>query len=228
MVVVTGSNHIYKKILNLCIRSIKKLEYRYVVYDLGNLKYGKNFFVDNESFQKYGFYCKPFDFYHSTCLHKPKLILDALNSKQENLIYIDSDVMLQKKIDDVFYEDFDIAVTVRRSCENENEPVVENKKIMGSINAGVIFIKPTKASFDFILKWIVLTESLQNDQWALNEMISNVKRNCVVVINGVRILCLETDCYNFYYFNEAISKNTKIIHYKNKQFNQLLKHNLVI
>lgn len=228
MIVVTGANHLFKKTIKYCIRSVEKLGYEILVYDLGNLNYGKNFFIDDYFFQNYGYYSKIATSYFSTCLHKPKIILDALESTQKNILYIDSDAFIISKLDYVFDFEFDIAVTLRRTSEIDKEPFEDHKKIMGKINAGIIFLKNNMNTTKFVHKWISLTEKLKNDQLALNILLTGIQINEVMNINEIKVLGLKTDEYNFYYFNEPINPSVKILHYKNGQHKYYSKHNLVI
>ena len=114
-------------------------------------------------------------------------------------------------------DDYDVGVTLRKYSEMEGEWYEEHFEIVKYVNAGVIFFNPTQATFEFLDKWEQMTVEVGNDQRALNKLTSPEacpKPYSVVVMNGIRIKYFPCEQYNYYYFDEGMEPNIKIMHFK--------------
>lgn len=216
MIILTAANYKFTKIINLFVKHTNRLNYETLIYDLGKLGYGKNYNIQNEFFQEKGYYCQIKNTWKTKAIHKPKIILDALKTYKQKIAYLDADAILYKRIDEIEEQEFDVGFTIRRESELIDEPLEHHKFVMGNINAGVIFFNYNTTSLDFLFEWIKLCETEKNDQLALNLLLNiNLPRNGITNYKNINILTVPTDIYNFYYFEENYTNNTKIIHYKN-------------
>ena len=178
------------------IEKINDLDYPVIVYDLGGLEKGEKFDGRVSSIP------------HQTIPSKPNLILNALSKipKDEFLVWLDADTLIFGNVEEIIGE-YDIGVTVRKK---------KSKKIQEAwINAGVIFIKHTAASINFIESWKRLTKYRGGDQWALNEIcnLDNSSLNELVERESTAIKKFPCEIYNNFYFNQDQSM-AKILHYK--------------
>lgn len=216
MIILTAANKKFKKIVELSIKNTIKLNYKPVIYDLGNLGYGKPYIVKSQTFQKDGFYCHINNTWKSKAIHKPQIIFDALLEYKKTIVYLDAGAVPYQHLNEIKEKDFDIGLTIRRESEFLNEPVEDHRFVMGKINAGVMFFKYTQQTIKFLSKWIRMSETHKNDQLALNIILNlDFQRNHLISYNELKILTVPTDIYNFYYFKEVCPSNVKIIHYKN-------------
>lgn len=189
--IITAANHQFKFHIQQFIIHCNQLNYEYEIYDLGKLNIGRYFPVKNKLFQEQGYYNHVNNRWKTKALHKPGIIKNALSFT--NLTYMDSDAFPIARFDEVFDHDFDLGVTIRP----------EEGSILGKINAGVIFVKPS--AINLIDEWIELTEILGNDQLALNKIYQSKKYN---------IKEFPTSIYNYYYFPDVPNKDVKIVHFK--------------
>lgn len=182
MQIITASNKQFEPIYNNLKSSLEKLKLKHEVYDLGDLGFGIPFFEDNNLFQKAGYYNIIANHYKSRSLFKPRVVKDALERFNDDVVWLDSDTQVLKKFD--ISGDYDIGVAEREFSQSETLPNVF-KMMQGKHNAGVIFFKNTKATREFVDKWCELvvvgveTERgvIRNDQLALNNLLKffNVK-----------------------------------------------------
>lgn len=178
------------------IKKINNLNYPILIYNLGGLNKGKKFNAQIS--------LTPY----KTIPSKPDLILKALCEipKDDFLIWLDADTLIFDNVDEIIAE-YDIGVTVRKK---------KSKKIQEAwINAGVIFVKHTAASINFIESWKKLTKYRGGDQWALNEIcnLDNNSLNELVKRESTVIKKFSCEIYNNFYFNQDQSM-AKILHYK--------------
>lgn len=211
MRLVTAGNAKFSNFIRESVEIANNLNYPYQVYDLGGLGFGKQSVVENKTFQIHGYY-STLSTWKTKALHKPDIILDALD---ENLIvYLDGDARVVQNIDELEKIPYDLGVTVRKKGELEQEILPHHRKIMGQINAGVMFIR--SSAKPFLEKWKEKTKELQNDQFALNALLNPSGKHLKeeFIIDGLKIKTFPTEIYNFYYFPENKEK-AKILHYKN-------------
>ncbi len=217
MLIVTAGNHKYKGWLRKFKANTDARGYKCVIYDLGGLGFGEKHEVNDESFQKFGFYNKVLPTWKTRALHKPSIVRRALEHN-DFTIYVDADTSIVGSLDEV-PGDYDVGITVRRPGELQLEPLPLHRTIMGCINAGVMFFNNTQATRDFVERWANKTMEVQNDQAALNELVNprkkTLKADEKLTVHDVRFKTFTSMIYNFYYFPDQPPANVKIMHYKN-------------
>jgi hypothetical protein len=158
-----------------------------------------------------------------------KIILSRLIAQIEylkkyahgDLLFLDYDIIVNANLDHVFRQDFDIAVTYR-----------ESKKGM-PINGGMLFVsgrrKERSLAFLERVHAIYMDAYAQHDVWwgdqlALRDAlkVKDFTANTVVDVDGVRVLILSCDEYNYYPAESYRSilfelKNKKVLHFKDMQ-----------
>lgn len=207
MTIVTAANKKLKKIININIIQIRKFGYKYFIYDLGGLGFGKAFKVDDSSFER-----SPIP----TINWKPRLLLDAFEKINDFIVWLDADAILYGSIDEVQNNEYDFGVTLRRQNEIGK---TKYPHITGYLNAGVIFINHTRGAKKLLKDWVYLVNITKSDQEALNMLVGEVcdwkKYNIVIKKDETRIKIFKTDNYNYFYFNEKPDpKKNKILHFK--------------
>ena len=189
-----------------------------VVYDLGQLGIGEKYVVEDESFQKRGYYSKEsLKGYKSKSLFKPDIVQACVEKYDDLVAYLDGDALLCDSIDEIDTEDYDVGVTLRKKEETESEWNQKHFEVVKYVNAGVIFFRPTQTTKDFIKIWKTTTENVGNDQMALNQLTCPnfyPEPYSIHVINRVRVKFFPCEKYNFYYFNSGYKENIKIMHFK--------------
>jgi hypothetical protein len=179
-------------------RTTEALGYPTVIYDLGDLGFGKKFDgrVSNIPLQ--------------TIPCKPALMLDALQDIPQDhyLVYLDADAIMQTRIDEIC-EDYDIGVTLRA------KPAPDPR--VSAINAGIVFVRNTAQAKQFLQVWAQRADELNGDQWALNTLTELTRDDMdqTVMRGDTRIRCFPCMIYNNFYFKGDQSQ-AKIIHYKSK------------
>jgi hypothetical protein len=196
---ILAANGLHKEFATQCVKSLDALGYKWTMFDLGGLGFGQLFPIQDKTFLSHGHYQTCFKRRPSRALHKPQIIADFLDSQfpDDNnalVVYLDTDTIIRQRIDEII-GDYDIGVTVRRSNEWELE---------GRINAGVLFLRSTVKTRNFVRQWIAETQHLGNDQEALNSLLP--KQSCTIAE-------FPTDIYNWYYFPNP-PPTAKILHYK--------------
>jgi len=195
--IVTAADKKLNFFFNQSYKSISNFYKNILIYDLGGLGIGKKIPLDTSYTANQKFPKKPF------------IILDALKRTNEGdfLVWLDCDTILLDKIDSVFSSNFDIGVTIRKS---------KSKKPQESwINSGVIFLKNNEKTTKLVKDWLSVSQKLNGDQYALNDMITLSKPQPFeqVSINDVFIKLYPCEVYNNFYFNQDQSM-AKILHYK--------------
>lgn len=207
----------FRSIIIGTMENASKYGYRTEVYDLGKLGIGEPYNIEDETFRTKGYFTEISGGYRSKSLFKPDIVKHCLEKHREFTVYLDGDALLCDRIDEVATNDYDIGVTLRRFSEIENEWHKENIDIVKYVNAGVIFFNPTEATSRFVDLWMKTTVEVKNDQKALNQLVCPdhyPETDSIHTLNGVRIKYFSGDQYNFYYFDESLSRNIKILHFK--------------
>ncbi len=208
----------FRDVISHTVRQAHRYGYTPAVYDLGSLGMGEPFAVEDRSFMETGYYAKePKAGYKSRSLFKPRLVKHCLSQHKKFTVYLDGDATLYGPIDEVQDDDYDIGVTLRKASDMTGKWYEEFSEIAGFVNAGVIFFHPTPATFEFIDKWEAATEKMGNDQAALNRLACPAtcpRAGSILSINGVRVKYFPCERYNFYYFEDGLAPNIKIMHFK--------------
>ena len=232
MIILTGANNdkakndqgelykyfSFKGVIKASMEQAGRCGYKTVVYDLGNLGMGEPYIVEDKTFAKKGFYEKEvMSGYKSKSLFKPAIVKLSMERHDDIVVYLDGDAQLNGCIDEVDTDDYDIGVTLRDSSELESGWHQAHIDIVKFINAGVIFFRPTSVTNAFVDTWKNLTDEIGNDQMALNKLTcpeEYPKAWSVQTIDGVRIKYFPCKQYNFYYFEDGLVPDIKIMHFK--------------
>jgi len=205
--IIVAANENFRAMAEFAIKKIKEFGYTPLVYDLGELGFGKAFQVTEEEVMgRYlnGVVMGGF---------KPRLILDVLKNNRGCIAWVDTDAFIVKPF--VLTDDYDVGVTMRRQSERGGTLFTD---ITGYLNAGVLFFNDTEGARSFVHEWEEKTIELRSDQHALNELVREVtdltEYNKIFVRDGVRIKILECDEYNYYHLKEGVSDKAKILHFK--------------
>lgn len=208
----------FRGVINETIKKAKEYGYKIDVYDLGSLGIGKKFHIKDETFVTKGYYKEePKKGYKSKSLFKPKMMMLCMEKYNDLMVYLDGDAQLCGNIDAIEGDDYDIGVTLRGPSELESEWHKEHIDIVKYVNAGVIFCNHTPATKKFLDIWQKRTEEAGNDQMALNQLTCPdyyPEVYSVLTIDGVRIKYFPGELYNYYYFNQGLVPNIKIMHFK--------------
>lgn len=195
---VSAANKKFETYLLRLKQDLKKLDYNFIIYNLGGLDFGIPFNgkVGKTSYQ--------------TIPCKPEIIEKALISVEDNsfVVWLDADTIINSRIDEII-DDYDIGVTVRKVKNKETEDI--------PINAGVLFFQKTKNTMKFIDVWKQKSYEFGGDQIPLNELCnSNISdTNQIVVQDNLKIKAFPCDIYNNFYF-EKDQSHAKIVHFKSK------------
>lgn len=208
----------FRSVIEQTVKKARECGYTPVVYDLGALGIGEPFHVEDETFNKKGYYAVEVQAgYKSRSLFKPEVVKYCLSKHHDLLVYLDGDAQLMDRIDEIKGDDFDIGVTLRKPVEFKEEWHQRLFEIAKFVNAGVIFFNPTQATFDFIARWEKCTNEVGNDQKALNQLVCTdhcPEAYSIERINGVRVKYFPCEQYNYYYFDEGLVPGIKIMHFK--------------
>ena len=189
----------FKKYVEKSVEYSTKLGYNTLVYDLGGLGFGEKF--DARVTAKVG----------AKIPSKPNIIKQALNNIKENdvVAWIDADALIQNRFDEIADIDFDIGVTVRQPKSKENSL---------PINAGVVFVRKTSQSLEFVDKWVKLCETGVSDQQELNKLaqVTTQDLDTTVIRDKTKIHVFPCNIYNNFYFSKKDVPHAKIKHYKSK------------
>lgn len=104
------------------------------------------------------------------------------------LVLLDIDCLIVRDLDDIFKEDFDIGITVDKRKK-------ETKQI-NNVSSGVLFLKPSKESCNFIENWVAwqrLSQDKSRDQISLSRLIISETKN-----NNIKIKRFDENLYNSY------------------------------
>ncbi len=143
--------------------------------------------------------------------HKPRCIKHFLEHNEQDVLYIDADVVVLEQILHSEFTGGDIAVTPRHPKELRSK----NPFVNGTLNAGVIFFRNTQKVQDFIDVWE--TEcgvDDKSDQMALSDVLTDADiksgPNGIGLANGLQVLKLPATTYN-----DVSCSIGKLWHFKN-------------
>lgn len=208
MIVLTAGDSNFREMISISWEQAEKFGYDFLAYDLNDLGFGELFLVKPESFAR-----NPIP----PCYHKPMIVADCLRNIEDGVqvIYLDGDAILNAPVDEVFRDEFDVGVTLRK----KDEQGTACPKITGYIQAGVMFFVNSQKVRGFVSNWEEATKEFGSDQWALNELLdafSWEERNVTVDVGDLRVKVLATEEYNCYYLDKGFSEENKIVHFKGK------------
>lgn len=188
----TVFNHKFIEYYRLLEKSCKKLDYQ--------LEYE----ILKEPLDDY--YVQLDDGWKSKALHKPKYLLNYIEKLSDNelVIYLDSDIILTQKIDEIDTKSYDIGIT-HRIKEDYIGFKKEHLKYTEIGNCGVLFMYKNERTINLIKSWEKNIETKKNDQLALKESLANT---------NAEIKTFDPLIYNFSYFNYFDYSKAKILHFK--------------
>lgn len=222
--IVTAATHEVQELLDISTTRNRALGHKVIVYGLDDEVKGADIrFEVAPEFKKQLHPPHVFEEYQvGKSPWKPQVIADAMVLFNRPFVWMDADAFAVKRFDEVWENEFDIAVTLKRQCERT---ATAHPNIYGYLNAGVIFVCPTPEAFHLCSMWHAytcakrVTES-QSDQEALNRLLiegssmESDSYNTTVQLPACKIRILRTDDYNWSYFNEPLPETTKILHFK--------------
>jgi len=234
-IILTAGDDKFKDIISISVDQIKKFNYTPLVYDLGNLGLGQPYHKETKVTLRNP--KLPWDELlasgrrvgrqvllnrRASAPWKPQLILDAMNSLNEwnHLMWIDGDVIITQTIDEIFRNDYDVAVTLRTQ---------KGKHIQSRyLNIGVLVFRNTPQGIGFLKKWCEAQEEnpKECDQRIMHFLlekedtgISITKAWKNISFLGAKVLLLPSAIYNHTIGNPsridlALERNSKIWHLK--------------
>jgi hypothetical protein len=217
MIIVSGANATFKDRVEFSMKQATKFGYDMKVYDMGGLGFGKKYELPR------GFSSLALSHRSKLLMMKPRIMLDALDSTDETVVFLDADAFLVRPIDEIETDDYDVGVTYKGGERNTY------------INTGVLFLKQNVNARDLLYQWIDLIEDANaklktvnpnrlGDQIFLNDLVfSYVQKgkllNTVQRVDGIRVKFFDYHEYNN--FNLArdrgkklkpLPSNTRIVH----------------
>lgn len=195
MLIAQAADSRLKRFIEKNIENCQEFGHDYQAYDLGELGLGIRIEMAPDDL-----IWKPL----APCRFRFTMIRDALEKSSE-VVCLDGDVIVNKPLDIDW--DFDLAVTVRRKSEpNQELPYISK------INAGVTMMKNTAQFRAFLDRWEEEAQEL-GDQHALNNLISpHIKdREGDIMVDGMKVRLLPCEKWNDYYMD---GNDPYILHYK--------------
>lgn len=215
MKIILAANKDYRKYYDHVTHQLERLGYETLTYDLEGLGEGIEFNEELPEMKPRGYNAKiPF---------KPKIIADALERTDEKLVWLDADVEVLERFDEVWEEEFDIGVTIRMVFGDELAQFIRvpHPGATGFMNSGVVFIRNTKRSKSFMRRWEASVENTKfgSDQEAITSMIRGVagdkwERERTYGVGGAQVYTFPVEIYNYNFQGMPYSKRgAKITHY---------------
>lgn len=104
--------------------------------------------------------------------HKPSCILDCMKRFEDDVLYVDADVVMMAHLPDACFDGADVALTPRHPNEMRSAAPFQN----GTINAGVLFFRNTPAVHDLLVAWDArCAEGVESDQLALSHVLADAE-----------------------------------------------------
>lgn len=143
-----------------------------------------------------------------------------------DVVFLDSDIIVNSNLENVFEKDFDVALTYR-----------ESKKRNMPINGGVLFVSGRRK--EKVLEFFEMVYSIYIDKYAHHDVwwgdqlalmdalgVEDIKNKNVLDVDGVTVCLLSCGEYNYYpphSYRSILSelKNKKILHFKDKRKNMM-------
>jgi hypothetical protein len=222
MLIVSMADAAFKDRVEFSMKQAKKFGYDMRVFDMGGLGFGEPY-VAPQSYSSHRLSHRA-----KMCMIKPRIMLKALDTSDETVVFLDADAFLVKPIDEIETDDYDVGVTYKGGEKRTY------------INAGVIFFKQTDAARDFLWDWIRMIDDADTklkkvnpcqmgDQIFLNDLVfSHVSKgpllNKVKLVGGTRVKFFDYRDYNHFNLSrnlvvessetqlKPIPSNTRIVH----------------
>jgi len=220
--VTAGDNSFYDFISHSAskIQEIYPGKAKLIVYDWGFSTKQRRVLQmvhDNVEVIKWVYYESPFTFplpnrhlREWLLAQKPYCMRDFMTRySAQRFVFLDGDAYIIQNVDELFDEDFRIAVTLRR--EGERDFSHNSCRV---VNSGVIAVNDPV----IIDKWIERMKRTNEklvEQTALTRLIYEDN----VIKSGVRELSCEQ--YNYYWIHRKLPSDVKIVHFKGKKIKQV-------
>jgi len=154
---------------------------------------------------------------------KPRSILDLTERVDENIFWLDADVVIVERIDELFEQEFDIGGTIRSRY-------AERYYDQPPINAGVLVFPTTSENISrFVREWLArietteLTEHREQDcitalfKASNQEIFGSFHNTGVLNLSNISLRMKVLPCRTYNYFNFECGINpaeNKILHFK--------------
>lgn len=141
------------------------------------------------------------------CARKAESLLHFLNNEKDNknILMIDVDCLIVKDLNNLFNEDFNIAVSIY--------PEVKIKYQTNNISSGFVVLKNCNQAKDFINQWVERQKNLHNapsrDQRALSELVTDLYKNKNDIY---KIKLLNGNIWNSHPYNNGIGYIKEWLH----------------
>jgi hypothetical protein len=211
------------------VEQLMHLGYRALVFDLGGLGFGHALPVSSAEFHASGHYRDDDDerrptarreMWRSTARHKPDVVARALAhvAPGELCVYLDGDAVCTKRIDEVVRHEFDLGVTSRPDWTRFADP--HQLPFLGEFNAGVLFVRKSRATERLIARWQRATLRLGKDQQALHQLLNPSLEERPpgdeFAVGEVKVRVFDGAIYNHLWDQtRAALRDAKIVHYTN-------------
>lgn len=155
-------------------------------------------------------------FEYPSDFEKTGMIRDALTTRKQFVVYMDTRSFAICRFDEVNTGDYDVGVMMRRAEERgaTSEPLIH-----GFLDSAVMFFNPTPAAFLFLDLWETQEAELMgsmSDQEALNILVLQAtdltEYDKVFVWQGIRIKVFRCEDYCFSRWPQEPLPTTKIVH----------------
>ncbi len=128
--------------------------------------------------------------------HKPDCLIDFMERYDQNVLYIDADILMIDTLPVDVFGTADVAVTPRHPREMRSAAPFAN----GRINAGVLYFANTTEARTLLKQWRSLcSEGTHTDQMALSNLLEDASLNTsfgTAQIRDMTILKLDARIYN--------------------------------
>ena len=194
----TGSHLTYARLL---ANRLGKLDLDFEIYNFGELPTGKRFhipFTQGEGSKKGK------SIYYPKIPLKQLVVLDMMysNPKDELLIYLDVDTLVNTPIPEIDTDDYDIGITIHpKKIHGKGYGVEAFPEKTSYLNAGVIFFRNNDKAKEFVRLWMnnsMFHSDNHSDQEGLTFTVKDydLQEGQVVDIEGVRVKCFPSYLYN--------------------------------
>ncbi len=162
--------------------------------------------------------------FESLVCNTPLCILDCLLRHDGPLVFLDGDALLTSRIDEVFTDDYDVGVTMRRMAELDF-----SHDRCNVINSGVLFFRGDRErSVAFVQQWLGRIEKTREYIVVQTALVRLIADSAPQIFEGycrvgtltsgptpVRVKSFPCEQYNFIWIEEGVDTAiNKIVHFK--------------